>query len=124
MKYSITWKHKSARIDYSGDIETQDILSAHEELNKDDRFYDCRQLILNATDCDVEKVSVPDLMSVVAQELGAAHTNSSLKVAMIVNNSASIDKASNYISLFQFHESPWEFRIFNSVDESSEWLNS
>ena len=111
-------------MDYSGEIENQDILKAHDELNKDERFYNCRQLILNITGCNLEKVSVPGLISVVAHELGAAHTNKSLKVAMIADNPVSIDRAGNYISLFEFYESPWEFRIFNSIDEASEWLNS
>ena len=123
MQYSITWKDKSARVDYSGKIDNDDIKSAHYELNKDERFYDCRYLILNITDCNLEKVSVPDLKDIVALELGAAYTNKSMKVAMVANNPVSIDKASNYISLFHFHDSPWEFKIFNSITDAYAWLD-
>lgn len=73
MTYSITWDGRTAQINYSGDIENKDIENAHFELNRDERFYDCRNLILNTTDCNLIKVSVPGLESVVALELGAAH---------------------------------------------------
>ena len=122
MKFTITWKDQSVRIDYSGAIDNQDIESAHFELNTDDRFYECKSLVINITDCDLEKVSVPDLKNVVALEIGAAYTNKDMKVAMVANNPVSIDKASNYISLFQFHESPWEFQIFNTLNDAYEWL--
>ena len=122
MKYSVRWSQKSVQVEYSGDIDNKDIESAHFEMNGDARFYDCRSLILDITNCNMEKVSVPGLILVVATDLGASRTNKSLKVAMIANGPSSIKKASDYISQFQAVDSPWYFKIFDSVNDANEWI--
>ena len=59
MKYKVTWENKLVCVDYCGEIEIKDIEDAHFELNGDERFYDCNYLILNITNCNLDKVSVP-----------------------------------------------------------------
>ncbi len=124
MKYSITWEDKLVRVDYSNDIENKDIESAHFKLSGDDRFYDCRFLILNILNCNLDKVSVKDLFLVIATDIGVSKTNSSLKVAMIATNPISIEKASNYIDHFRRVNSPWEFKILPSVNDAQEWFRA
>jgi len=124
MKYSVIWGEKSVCIDYFGDIENKDIESAHFELSGDERFYDCQHLILDISNCNMDKVSVPELELVVAIDLGASKTNKYLKVAMIANDQISIEKASAYISQLHLHKSPWVFKIFNSINDANVWLDT
>lgn len=124
MKYTVTWENRLVCVDYFGDIENKDIENAHFELNGDGRFYDCNYLILNITECNLDKVSVPKLFRVVATDLGAAITNAKLKVAMIATDPDNIEKASNYIDRFRLHDSPWEFKILHSVNDAKEWFHA
>jgi hypothetical protein len=124
MKYSVTWGKKSVRVNYFDDIDNKDIESAHLKLYADERFYDCHHLILDITNCNMDKVSVSELNNVIANDLGASYTNRSLKVAMIANEKNSIKKASDYISQFSVYKSPWDFEIFNSIDDANAWLDA
>ncbi len=122
MKYSITWNQKLVRVDYAGDIENRDIESAHLALNSDERFYDCRYLILDIANCNLDRVSVPDLDLVVAIDLGASITNKALKVAMIASEQESILKASAYID--RLRNSSWSLKVFSSVDDATVWFDA
>ena len=124
MQYSTTWGEKSVRVDYFGEIDNKDIESAHNELHGDGRFYNRRHLILDITKCNMEKVSESELTKVVAADLGASKTIKSLKVAMIANDPHSIEKVINYISQLRLHKSPWDFEIFNSINDANAWLDS
>ena len=70
------------------------------------------------------KVSVPGLFRVVATDLGAAITNSKLKVAMIATDPDNLEKASNYIDQFRLHNSPWKFKMLSSVNDAKEWFRT
>lgn len=122
MNYSIIWGNKSVCIDYFGAIDNKDIESAHFALNGDERFYECRSLILDISKCNMDQVVVDDLLRVVGTDLGASATIKTLKVAMIAVHPQNIHKASLYIESCQI--SPWEFRLFNSMNEAREWIDS
>lgn len=122
MKYSVTWSKKSVRVDYFGEVTNKDIQRAHFELNGDGRFYGCESLILDVTKCSLAKVVVPDLITVIATDLGAAHSIESFKVAMIADDSVNRERVSDYIERNQV--SPWEFKLFHSIDDAQPWLNA
>jgi hypothetical protein len=124
VKYTVTWEKKLVVVDYFGDIENKDIKGAHFELNGDDRFYDCDFCILNISECNLGKVSVPDLMTVVATDFGASKTNQELKVAMITTDPSSLEKASEYIDTFCSLNSTWEFKILPSINNAQKWFGA
>ena len=120
MKYTVSWEGKTVRVDYFGDIVNSDIESAHSELNNDGRFYDCDNLILDVSRCNLAQVNVPRLIVVIAVDLGASMSNKSLKVAMIANDPINVAKVSEYIA--SSCVSPWVYKIFASVDDANTWL--
>ena len=122
MGYSISWGNKSVYVDYTDEIDNQEIISAHFTLNADDRFYSCRSLILDISKCNMDKVSVDDLLPIIGTDLGASFMNESLKVAMIATFPQNREKASQYINKCREVDYPWAFKLFNSIDEASEWL--
>lgn len=110
-----------ARVDYFGDIVNSDIESARSDLNNDERFYSCNNLILDVSQCNLRQVNVPNLIVVVAVDLGASMSNKHLKVPMIANDPVNVAKVSEYIATSCV--SPWEYEIFASVNDASAWLS-
>lgn len=124
MSYSIKWDDKLVCIDYFGDIDNTQIERAHFTLNGDERFYDCRSLILDISKCTMDRVSVDDLIRVIGTDLGASESNQSLKVAMIAIAPQNIEKATRYINKCRAFGYPWEFQLFSSMDKALAWLSS
>ena len=122
MKFSVTWSKGLVRVDYFGEITNEDIQRAHFKLNGDKRFYGCRSLILDVTQCSLEKVNVPELVLVIATDLGASETIKSMKVAMIVNDPVNVERVSDYIERSKI--SPWLYKLFHSVSDAKQWLDA
>lgn len=124
MGYTISWGNQSVCIDYFGEIDNDEIKNAHYKLNGDERFYDCKWLILDISNCNMDKVSVDELeFSIIPTDYGASLTLKSLKVAMIAVIPQNINKARQYIDKCQKMEYPWEFKLFSSIDDANRWLD-
>ena len=124
MKSKITWSTSLICVDYFGAIENSDIERVHFELSGDARFYECDGLILNLIACTLEQVSVPDLINVIATDIGASKTLRNLKVAFVITNQASIAKARDYIEQFRLFKSSWRFKITPSLEDAQQWLQA
>ena len=124
MSYSIQWREKSVCVDYFGEIDNNDIESAHFALNGDARFYDCHSLVLDISKCNMDRVEVDGLMRVIATDLGASQTTATLKVAMIAVDAQNIEKASRYIGQCREYDYPWHFQIFGSRGAAQRWLDA
>jgi hypothetical protein len=122
MAYSIIWNIKSVRIDYFGEIDNENIKNAHYEVNNDERFYDCSHLILDITKCNMDKVKVPELIEIVGLDLGSLIVRESFKIAMIAIDPVNIEKALDYINLFNKYSC--KINVFTSIDDANSWLNS
>ncbi len=122
MNYSIAWEGDTVRVNYSGSISNFDIKHAHFALNGDERFYECKSLILDISNCSMEKVSVDDLIEVIGTDLGASKFLNTLKVAMIAVRDENREKASDYISRCIGFGYPWKFNLFESIEDAETWL--
>jgi hypothetical protein len=101
MAYSIIWDVKSVCIDYFGEVDNENIKSAHYKVNNDERFYDCSHLILDITNCDMSKVDVSELIEVAGLDLGSLIVRKSFKIAMIAIEPDKLEISHNYIDFFQ-----------------------
>ncbi|MBX2849069.1 MAG: hypothetical protein KTR16_12160 [Acidiferrobacterales bacterium] len=124
MSYDILWQGKIAHVKYTGSVSNEDIEGAHFKLNGDGRFYDCKGLILDISDCNASPISVPDLTVVIATDLGASATIKTLKVAMVSNELEGQTKVSQYILRNREYNSPWDMKLFENADDAFSWLNS
>ncbi len=122
MPYTIQWSDNSAHIIYTGDINNEEIRLAHYEVNNDERFFDCPNLILDIIDCEMRDVEVPKLIEVAGLDLGNLKMKDNLKIAMLANKPENMQKANTYIKLFKKHTS--KIKLFDSVEEAIPWLNS
>ena len=124
MNYSIDWGSDTVKVTYFGSISNYDIQRAHFALNGDERFYECKSMVLDISDCSMEKVSVDDLIEVIGTDLGASKFLSSLKVAMIAVEEENREKASRYIERCISLGYPWKFNLFDSIDSAQSWLSN
>ena len=122
MPYSIKWNDNSAHIVYTGDINNEEIQLAHYEVNNDERFFDCPNLILDITQCKMKNVEVSKLIPVAGLDLGNLKLKERLKITMLANHSENQEKAQKYIQLFKKHTS--KIKLFNSMEDAIPWLNS
>lgn len=123
MSYHITWEYELVSIEYSGDVTNSEIEAAHFEISRSSRFYRCKLLLLNLEKCNLSSVSIPDLFTVIANDLGASVSNKALKVFMITDNDTSRTKAEQYIAQNKELGTPWEFLIMDSLDDVTPYLN-
>ena len=123
MNYSIIWGGDHVTVNYTGSISNHDIKHAHFALNGDERFYECKSLILDISECSMEQVSVDDLIEVIGTDLGASKFMNSLKVAMIATRDENREKASSYITRCIDFGYPWKFRLFDSLEAAKRWLD-
>ena len=121
MPYTIEWNHRWAHIIYTGDINNEEIRRAHYEVNNDERFFDCPNLILDIINCKMDKVEVPQLIPVAGLDLGNLKMKDRLKITMLASIPENINKARTYLNFFKKHTS--KIRLFNSWDEALPWIN-
>lgn len=124
MSYSIHWGQRSVSVDYFDEIDNDEIEFVHYTLAEDVRFANCRSLVLDISNCKMDKVDVDRLLKVIATDLGAAFANKSLKVAMVASDPQNIEKACLFISQCRQYRSPWEFELFHSLNDTRGWLDA
>ena len=83
MPYKINWHLKSAYIVYSGNIDNEEIIRAHYEVNNDIRFSECTNLVLDIMECNMDNVEVPTLIGVAGLDIGNLKMRDRHKITML-----------------------------------------
>jgi hypothetical protein len=122
MAYKLIWDKNSVCIDYYDQIDNNEIIDAHFAVYNDERFYDCHELIIDITKCNMDKVNPNKLTKIVGFDLGNLISRELFKIAMIAINQDNIEKAKIYITLFKNVSSKIE--IFNSIEDANLWLRT
>ena len=115
----ISYAGKTARLDDSEEANEEEIKNARFALNGNDRFYDCKNLIIDVTKCSLEHIQVTKLLVVVATDLGASRIVKSLIVAFLVQSLVNMERVSEYININKKNHSPWEMRLFESEENTT-----
>ena len=123
MNYVIHWKPDYVAVEYSGKITNIDIQYAHFALNADNRFYECKGMVLDLLQADLSTVDVDELYWVIGTDLGASCSLPVLKVAMLITEPTAIEVAKKYIEQNHRLESPWDFKILPTLDEATQWFS-
>ncbi|MEX0323863.1 MAG: hypothetical protein AB3N63_17015 [Puniceicoccaceae bacterium] len=120
--YTLSFDGDIGRIRYFGQIHNEDIKKAHSELRDHVSFFQCKGLIIDLLDCNLEKVNVPGLLSVNVTDLGASLSVMSLRVAFVANSDLNMKRTSDFIIKSMKLMSPWEWRQFQSEENALEWF--
>lgn len=121
MPYQVDWNSDFVHVIYSGEISNEEIRHAHYEVNNDSRFSKCPNLILDITDCKMERVEVPKLVGVAGLDLTNLKRRDGHKIIMLAKDPLNVQKAKTYIKLFK--KLTPNIKLFHSVEEAIPWLN-
>ena len=123
MKYKIQWQPKGTIVTFEGTVDIDDIMDANHVLNADERYYTHLYSIWNFCDCDLSTIQEEDLNRPVAIDYGASHSLGAFKQAIVVNDNFSYSMAQLYVDKCTEIELPWQFKIFNSLDDAIKWCS-
>lgn len=124
MKYSISWDPNFSTVTFNGDLSIRDIESANKDIHGDSRTYKTSGSIWDLANCNTNNITPEDLDYTEANDLGSTIMIKIYKLAIIGNDSHTISLFESYISNSIKHGSPWEFKMFTSLDGVDKWINS
>ena len=124
MNYQICWNSNGTLIIFTGDIDINDIESLKDELHGDNRFYDRAYSIVDFRHCDGSKIQTKDLVFTIGRTIGASITLKSFKLALIANKIHSRELCQSFIDENEKANSPWSFRLFESIEDAKLWCES
>lgn len=107
---------------FSGDITLSDIEKANHIFHTDENFERLKYSIWDFMNCNFNKISLDDMMGIVAADLGASNTlKTAHKTAIITTDAYIIKACTHYIKECSKHHLPWITGIFSNIDEAREW---
>ena len=121
MNYQIKWKTNGTIITFNGDVNIQDIDQLKDELHGDTRFYERAYSICDFRNCDGSKIDKKDLLFTIGRTIGASVTLKSFKLALVATDIYSRQLCHNFIDGNEKLDSPWSFRLFDTVDAAESW---
>jgi len=121
MNYTIQWDPDGTLVTFKGAVEIDDIMHANSLINSDERYYSHAYSIWDLSDCDLTSIHAKDLNKPVAMDFGASLQLNPFKQAIVVNDSYSLAMSQLYIEKCLAIGLPWQFKIFDNVDDATKW---
>lgn len=121
MPYKITWQEHGVVWHYSGVLTGNELLQSNLDIFGDERFDDIRYQIVNLAGADKIEVTEGHMRKIAYLDMAAARTNPRVKVAVVSDNDAATQLSVHY-DKFCDAKSPWESRVFSSIEEAEAWV--
>lgn len=122
MPYTLSWNDNVLHIRLAGCVNTQDIRAYEHSIYSDRRFDALDYAIWDGTQIESLDFPVIEAEYSAAFSKGSSLSNSSIKMAIIVTDSAVRVAAESYINFSRYIETPWDMKIFDTIDAASDWL--
>lgn len=124
MAYELIWETRGVVCRFTGVASDQDLRAANLGMTEDPRF-DCLEYQL-VDFVDVETLDFTSNMIrwAASHDYQASMRNSSVRVAIVGDNTLLLGLANMYRALFDIEGGTWEQGQFNTVDEARVWLGS
>jgi hypothetical protein len=120
MAYQLIWKEQGATAYLKGsvnDVELREIVS---EFYGHKQFDSIKYLLINFLEVEIFDVTENALVRIGSMDRAAALSNPNVRVAIVVNNAAILDRLSSYEKGIQ--GTPWPISYFGSVNEAQAWI--
>ena len=125
MAYQITWKEDAVVFTFYGELDINEVHKASGTLHGDARFDELKYVIANFLEADLKKIEMTQIEEHAAIDYAASMSVPRIKVALIAKDfSSSAEKCTRYIEESKRFGSPWEIRIFSSLEDADAWGNS
>lgn len=122
MPYTTEWENQGIHWHYWGEVSGEELIQSNLEIYGDERFDRMKYQIVDLTGVDSFDVTHDDMLKMAAYDRAAARSNPSVKVAVI----AHIATIKSLTTLYdaENQQSPWETRMFDTVEEARFWTES
>jgi hypothetical protein len=125
MAYQITWKRNAVVFNFFCELNIHEINKASGTLHGDARFDELKYVIADFLEADLKKIEMTQIEEPAAIDYAASMSVPRMKVALIAQDfSSSAEKCTRYIEESKRFGSPWEIRVFNSLEDADAWGNS
>ena len=120
MAYQLIWEDNGVIAHFKGSINDLELREIVSKFYGNESFDSIKHLLINFL--EVEKFDISDnaLQQIGAMDSAAALTNPNVRVVMVVNNIAFLERLSSYEKISQ--DSPWPLCYFDSVKKAQEWI--
>lgn len=121
MPYQISWQEHGVTWHYSGVLTGKDLMQSNFDIFGDERFDDIRYQIVDLTGVEEIQVTEQHMRKVAHLDMAASRSNPRVKVA-VVSNSEAATQLNVYYDKYCDEKSPWETRVFGSIEEAEAWV--
>jgi hypothetical protein len=123
MPYKIDWTSpRAVNVQFFGVITDSDLSAATDDFYHDERVDFVREVTWDHTNI-VDFIVTPErLNEIAASDSVASGYMYPLKSAFVIHHPAVIELAKGYIATLEELGSPWQNRIFVSLEEARGWL--
>ena len=120
--YSIEWKNNGLRITCTGIIIGAEFLQFARGIYDDRRFSDLRYQLVDFSSTESFDMTESQTKNLAYMDMAAAKSNPDSRVAIVAHQDIGRKLAQIYAACSE--PSPWEIRIFDTLQEAEQWLSS
>ena len=120
MPYSTEWKEKEFQATFTGIVTSQEILKMVFGFYGDERFDRIKYNLVDFTGADSLKTNEKEIKEIAYLDMAAARSNPNIKVAIAAGHDFIKEMSQLYAEYSD--ESPWQVKIFNTLEEARQWL--
>ena len=122
MPYTTEWEDHGVYWRYWGIVSGKELINSNLDIYGDERFDRMKYQIVDLTRVSSFNVTRDDMLKVAAYDRAAALSNPRVKVAVIAQSTAIKSLTTLYDA--ENIESPWETRLFDTLDQARSWAES
>jgi hypothetical protein len=121
MAYTTEWETQGVLWRYSGIVDGTELINSNLDIYGDERFDRMKYQIVDLTRVSAFNVTRDEMLKIAAYDRAASLSNPFVKVAVVAKITAI--KALTVLYDAENIKSPWETRIFDTVDQARAWIS-
>jgi hypothetical protein len=121
MAYTTEWETQGVLWRYSGIVDGTELINSNLDIYGDERFDQMKYQIVDLTRVSAFNVTRDEMLKIAAYDRAASLSNPFVKVAVVAKITAI--KALTVLYDAENIKSPWETRIFDTVDQARAWIS-
>ena len=121
MPYSVEWKERGAHWKFTGIVTGQEILQADLDLYGDERFDNLSYALFDFSGGTSFALTEKEMKEIAYLDMASTPTNPNIKLAIVASHDVMKKMSGLYAEYMEL--SPWETKIFDTVEEAKQWLN-
>jgi len=123
MPYSSQWEPGGVYRRYTGVVSGVELIEASLDMYADSRFDDIHYLIADFSQVDGFEITMEEVEKLAHFNTAAAKTNGNVKTALVLTDDHAKGLVSIYDIVAQANNSPWENKVFATVEHARRWLD-